>query len=76
MATRKTVKVETLLNQANSYLKNTAPDQVELRRGVCSFIETVLFEANAYAGFGYLDSPYVAGVTDDSRRSYYKSHKL
>jgi hypothetical protein len=46
------------------------------RLGVCGMIETVLHATGNYAGFGYLDTPFQTGVTDESRRVYYYSDTL
>jgi hypothetical protein len=78
MSSRKTVSVLSLLEQANKRLAVVSPHDSDAlgrayRHGICSFIERILHDSGNYAGFGYLDSPYVAGVTDESRRSYYYS---
>ena len=66
---RKTVKVIELVEKANRMLANSNDDRKDQRKGIASFIESVLFEADQYAGFGYIDGwgPY----EDETRRIYY-----
>lgn len=61
----KTVKVEWLLEKANYFLENSAEEMQGERRGIASFIDTILFHANSYAGYCCFDSK------DDSRRRYF-----
>jgi hypothetical protein len=81
----KTVSVLFLLERANKCLASNfaygnGATQMETSRayraGIASFIELVLHESGNYAGFGYLGGPYVAGVTDDTRRVYYYSEAM
>ncbi len=88
MTTKKTISVALILKRANARLAQ--PDSkakqlgggvgqlrgVSYREGVASLLEFVLHEADAYAGFGYLDERYVEGKTDESRRCYYVHSKL
>lgn len=89
MSSRKTISVLSLLERANKALANDyAPGAVPnafsssaesaraYRLGIAGFIEGVLHDSGNYVGYGYLDSPFVAGVTDESRRSYYYSLAL
>ncbi len=71
----KRVDVATILTRANTLLASGYGD-AQYRLGVCSLMEQILHESGNYVGFGYIDTPYVAGVTDESRRSYYFSHRL
>lgn len=77
---RKTVNITTVLERGNYFLKNSEPDKRAAREATANFMETLLHDADAYAGFGYLDS---AGVDhdapkftakDESRR-HYCTHK-
>jgi len=53
------------------WTKKSAPDMTKMYRlGICTMIESVLHASGNYAGFTYLDSPFVDGVTDESRRRY------
>lgn len=58
MSKRKTVPVLFLLEKVNHMLNFPRLSQDE-KRGACLALESVLFEAGVYAGFGYLES---AGV--------------
>jgi hypothetical protein len=77
---RKSVKVADILRDANKRLgvpDSERPGLADMspfqayRLGVASLAECVLHGADAYAGFGYIDSPFVAGQTDETRRVYY-----
>ena len=84
----KTVDVLTILQKANQalasdYFPDMAGPAVSIeafsrayRLGIAGLLETVLYESDNYAGFGYLENPYRAGVTDESRRCYYLSNRL
>ena len=51
---KKTFNIEAFKSQINSSLKNSTCS-ADVRRGIIFCLETVLFEAGAYAGYGYLD---------------------
>ena len=74
MANKKTFSVKKLVENTNMRLAKSICSDSE-RLAMCSVLETVLFETGNYAGYRYLDmadgSPYVSGVTNDSRREYY-----
>jgi hypothetical protein len=64
---RKTVDVDTLVLMANRHL--AAPDSTaEAREAICTYIEGVLFLADRYAGFRYLETNDIQG--GGSRREY------
>lgn len=65
----KTVKVVEMVKWANNALSDKNMSS-EFRQGVILAIETILFSANAYAGYGFLDH-YIEGVTDETRRRYH-----
>jgi hypothetical protein len=79
MTKRQTIRVQQVKEQVNTYLANLptgkTPEEIEmyknLRRGASSVIENILHNTGNYMGYGYIDSPYVEGVTDESRRYYY-----
>jgi len=64
---RKTIKVEMVKTMANNFLahKDTNIDE---RRAIVSFIESVLMESGNYKGFSYLETDEVAGA--GTRRRY------
>jgi len=73
---RSTLSLALTLERANNMLRESHDSQQQARYGVASFMEALLHDANAYAGFQYLTS---AGVTngvdgfdavDESRRVY------
>lgn len=77
---RKTVNITTVLERGNYFLKHSNDSQAAARAATANFMETLLRDADAYAGFGYLDT---AGVDhdaptftckDETRRHYY-THK-
>lgn len=83
---RKTLDVRLIIERANTFLATSDDDKIGQREGVASFLEALLHDANAYAGFGYLPS---AGVNydgiargerfaadDESRRRYNTHAKL
>ena len=83
---RKTIPVDALVAAANRMLAAREPTAQE-RASVCSVLESVLMEADAYRGFRYLSSDElpegVPGfrldpeaefgrvIPDDTRRRYY-----
>ena len=75
MTKRKTVSVLSMIVKANRALEAadqpslTKEQNVGYRLGLCSMLHTMLHEAGVYAGYAY-HTTYVAGVTDESRRSY------
>lgn len=83
---RKTVPVATIVERGNHFLANSkanGTDQAK-REAVASFVETLLHEADAYAGFNYLPSSgmvkdeegYAVDFKDESRRFYYLHRKV
>lgn len=77
---RKTIEVATVLERGNHFLANSPYSKQAERRAVANFMEVLLHEADAYAGFSYLPE---AGVNyeaiergedfdaeDESRRHY------
>lgn len=76
MATRKTISLEELTDRVNKMLADSDDDLVEGREALGVLLETVLLEADAYAGFSYLPSEWEKGNLktdgiDESRRRYY-----
>ena len=65
---RKTIDVNAVLRLANAYLasEKTGADE---REGVITMIEGVLFLADNYGGFRYLETTEVDGA--GSRREYF-----
>lgn len=61
MTKRSTVNVEELMEMANNFLLNSADNETGERKGVASFIESVLMRANRYAGFRYLNGTDMKG---------------
>lgn len=55
---RKTVKLETILDIANKAIKNST-GSAESRQFLESVLEDILFSAGAYKGFRYLDETEV-----------------
>jgi hypothetical protein len=58
--TRKTIKIETLLEYANGYLASDyfggdSVDSVSRRQGVIDLLEAALSNTDRYRGFTYLD---------------------
>lgn len=58
---RKTIPVQMILDEINSMLKNSDPDQVEIRNGAMIALESVLHKAERYNGFRYLRAEEVVG---------------
>lgn len=79
MAT-KTMHIDTVIDKANAALANwpigKTPEEIERNRhyrfGLASLLESILHDTGNYKGFGYLDTPYREGITDESRRHYYR----
>lgn len=76
MSKRKTVSVSDLVETANRMLSVTPDAWVGERWGISAFIESVLHDAERYAGFRYLDTELnddgsLIDSYDDSRRRYY-----
>ena len=77
---RKTIEVSSVLRMTNFYLKNSPDSEQRERYAIANLCEGILTEANAYAGFGYLDSANVTNgvdgfqADDESRRVYYGKH--
>jgi hypothetical protein len=66
---RKTIPVTTAIERGNHFLANSEDDQTAQRAGVASFLEALLHEADAYAGFNYLPSAQVSHPYDEARRT-------
>jgi len=49
MKVRKTIKVETVKDEINRLLKSMIPQSE--KRGLCTFIETILFSTGNYNGY-------------------------
>ena len=79
MAKRQTINVELVKEKVNTYLAElptgkTPEETVKykyLRFGARTVLETILHETGNYKGYAHNDSPFVSGVSDDSRRHYY-----
>lgn len=67
---RKTIEVGKVLKLANHMLAKSEVS-AEQRKGVCSMLETILFETGNYQGFRYLDTSEIAG--NGTRREYFAS---
>ena len=76
MKTKKTIQLVKLLEKANEYLayKGPGPND-DMRRGAASLIETALHEANAHAGFMYLENQGEPG-SNETRRHYLTHRSL
>ena len=71
---RKTVNLADVVNTVNARIAmNPSP---EARTALAMLVGDLLLEADVYAGFGYLDTPYVAGETDTTRVRFNISSKL
>ena len=79
---RKTVKVSIVLDRANYYLKHSPDENVRERDAIAALCEGLLHDANAYAGYNYLESAEVDydaprfTCKDETRRFYYLHRKL
>lgn len=51
---RKTLEVAVILEKANHFFANSIDEMTAERRGVASFLGTILMEGKRYSGFGYL----------------------
>ncbi len=77
---RKTIPIEAIKARGNHALANSevylpdgiTPEQA-WRMAIASMLEFVLFDANAYRGFGYLDMGRDVDfkLIDETRRVYY-----
>ncbi len=78
---RKTLATAAVIEKANTMLRESPASSREIRIGIAGLLESLLHDADAYAGFQYLGS---AGVNydgiergeefyceDDTRRMYY-----
>lgn len=83
---RQNVKVATILERGNHYLRESDDRNQRERLAVAGFMETLLHDADAYAGFTYTAA---AGVNyaaiergdgfeceDESRRVYHRHSSL
>lgn len=65
---RKTIRVETVIDWANNYLATTDDQHSERRRGVIAMLEEILCETGNYRGYRYitnLEYHYTPGVRYD-----------
>tara|TARA_S200002703_G_C3675012_1_gene207303 strand:- start:166 stop:438 length:273 start_codon:yes stop_codon:yes gene_type:complete len=65
---RKTIRVETVIDWANNYLATTDDQHSERRRGVLAMLDTILHETGNYQGFRYitnLETDHTPGVRYD-----------
>jgi hypothetical protein len=67
MKTRKTVEVRAILDRANTYLAE-ARVNADVLAGYCTLLESVLYLANAYAGFGYIAPGYASRKAEALRK--------
>ena len=59
---RKTINVKDILEKCNTALESQAEGATqEFKSGVCTMLESILFDTGNYAGFRYLPS---AGLTN------------
>jgi hypothetical protein len=79
---RKTISVSTVIERANHFLSNSEDAQTAERQATANLLETLLHDADAYAGFGYLASAKVVHhydrppaeqttIEDETRRVYF-----
>jgi hypothetical protein len=79
---RKTIPVSTVIERANHFLSNSEDAQTAERQATANLLETLLHDADAYAGFGYLASAKVVHhydrppaeqttIEDETRRVYF-----
>jgi hypothetical protein len=79
---RKTIPVSTVIERANHFLSNSEDAQTVERQATANLLETLLHDADAYAGFGYLASAKVVHhydrppaeqttIEDETRRVYF-----
>jgi hypothetical protein len=61
MTKRKTISVAPLIETVNAMLKNSAPDQSDIRKGMMLVLEEVLHSSGNYKGFRYLLADEVTG---------------
>lgn len=71
----KTLKIANLLDIANAFFENSADSARMERIAVQHFVENLLHQTGAYAGFGY-SKPYGTPGADTSRIFFYRSNKL
>ena len=65
---RKTIKVETVIDWANNYLARTDDQHRERRLGVIVMLDTILHETENYQGFRHitnLETDHTPGVRYD-----------
>jgi hypothetical protein len=72
MSTRKTVKVADIVSRINGMIAATPDEMTRERQALAMALETILFDANAYAGFNYLTSEWLP----ESERDYKAGHML
>lgn len=76
----KTVRVADLADYVNRCLAESTQDYYTERAGLAHLIEKVLMDANAYAGFRFIDvdqdGECAQGAVDPSRRQYYVKSEL
>ena len=59
--TRKTIAVENIVNQVNTFLANSAEDMVGERNGAMMMLESILHNTGNYGGFRHLYDDEVEG---------------
>ena len=59
---RKTVSIKYLVEITNDLCKNSAPEQVTMRRGAAVLLEKVLHDTGNYKGFRYLKLGECSGL--------------
>lgn len=77
---RKTIAIQAVKDHANKMLRDSVPEVRAQREGICGFMDALLHDAGAYAGFNYLDDQFKvegdrgSGLRegyDPTRRFYY-----
>lgn len=80
MAVRKTIHLEDLVDRVNRMLKESPSSDTKGREALSVLVESVLMDADAYAGFSYLASEWevlpdgrsqLRKDADETRRRYF-----
>jgi hypothetical protein len=72
MARRKTIEVAALIDKANHFFEHSDRERYAAeRKGVATFLDSILHQTGNYAGFMYLE-PYGSPGSDPSRVYYSK----
>lgn len=58
------ISIETVVEEANSFLKHSDQPNTEGRQAICSFVERLLHKSNSYNGFRYLIASELAKPSD------------